>query len=736
MDSEMKLLERVKGDGGEAKVDEATLQALKSEMMDIKNQAEEGFWNRRRWFGDIRFCKWEGQSDDGRKHRDSNQGREPHPFEGASDARVRLADMIVQEHVAVEVAAAMRAHMTVNGLEITDAGWAAKIRTLLKWILRVQMGRQYRKELEKLAQWMEGDTPAAALMGVYWVEETGLESKSMDLEQFVITTATMVGGDPAALDEDLMADVTDMVLNENREEEAIAVVQLVLSVRKGRARSILSSWRGGEMAEFPQPYQKPGRIVVKAHRFFDDAFINTNTMDIQSASRVFIREWLTGAEVKSRVLTHGYSETFVDKVLGHQDDGAQSYQGWSAFPETYNRDLADGSTEQIQLTTEQDFKGLFEIITPYWKAVNDDGVMGVFWTTIHGDVDEAAIPRQLLDYPHGDYPFVEFSREQLSNRLLETRSVPELTMTDQESEKRHHDIVSDHASLSIPPVFVPANRPQVQLLIGPLRQIRRRRQTDYEWMKLPEFPQSSVLQQKEIRRRVDEYFGRQNPDVDQRLVILKTQDRVDRFLCGLADVMVMVVQLAQGFMPSEEIQRVVGGNGVPIARSREEIQGKFDMFLEFDARYLDPQYVLELAEALQKYVLPMDRRQTVQTDKVVQFVMQALNPQMADEVVISAEAADLEEVKDEDLNFVKIKAGIEPPMVEEGQNWGLRYQRLLDIMEQNPPAVMDMTPVSQEILQRRLQHLEFMMQQEENAQTGRVGAEPVLGDVAPEEEEI
>ena len=51
---------------------------------------------------DMRLCRWEGQTEDGKKHSDYRQDQDPAmPFEGASDVRVRLADKLINELVAV-----------------------------------------------------------------------------------------------------------------------------------------------------------------------------------------------------------------------------------------------------------------------------------------------------------------------------------------------------------------------------------------------------------------------------------------------------------------------------------------------------------------------------------------------------------------------------------------------------------------------------------------------------------
>ncbi|SVD96765.1 uncharacterized protein METZ01_LOCUS449619, partial [marine metagenome] len=83
-------------------------------------------------------------------------------------------------------------------------------------------------------------------------------------------------------------------------------------------------------------------------------------------------------------------------------------------------------------------------------------------------------------------------------------------------------------------------------------------------------------------------------------------------------------------------------------------------------------------------------------------------------------------VKDEQANFAAIAAGVEPPMLEEGQNHGLRLQVLGEIAQKNPRAVERLSDDAKSIWQARIQHLNHMVQQEQNKQIGRKGAAPAL----------
>jgi len=304
-------------------------------------------------------------------------------------------------------------------------------------------------------------------------------------------------------------------------------------------------------------------------------------------------------------------------------------------------------------------------------------------------------------------------------------------VTDQNTQKLLHDSRNDHTQLAtIPPVRVP-KRSRARFVLGPLEQVEERRPGEVGFMDPPQYPQSNDVHQKQVERRVDRYFGRLTENVPRVLAELMTTDMVETFLDNVSDAWGMTLQLCQQYMPEEKIRRIVGGNGVDVPRTRQEIQGRFDTTLAYDIRDLDVGYVERIAKAISGLIAPMDRQSTIMYDKVVHRLMQALDPNLAEDTLQPVEAANVNEIKDEELNFTKISAGIEPPMVPVGQNYALRLQVIMGIVQKNPQALQALTPMSKEILSRRVKHLQFMVQQQQNANIGRVGAEPATGMQGP-----
>jgi len=710
-------IEETENDGAPQEIGEELLTELKNEIKDMARADDLDAAGRRTDSEDTRYCYWEGQSKDGRKHAEDMAGKEPFPFEGASDIRIRLADMIINERVMVLMQAVKRMTLQVTGMEISDMPKARKIETILKWLIKNMLGSKWRRELKRLFQYQEGDSPAGAVMQIYWDRQTGMEMQPVTIEML---TQWMMKTMQGRISEEDVVGFVDLLKNPMQEEQAQNIlVMFAPHLTLKRAKQIVKELRETGEAQMPVPYVKINKPDIRALRLFRDIYFPKDTTDFQRARMIAIPEWLSEAELKERIVTQGYDEDFVDKALGHA--------GKSAFAaENEVQRVTSDSTSAAGTDIEANAKR-YEIITIYRRAVTDDNVMSVRVCVLHNEVDVLAKPEEPLLYKHGEYPGVFFGRETLTDCLLDSRGVAELAVTEQSMQKVMADAGNDSAQLNtVPPIFTPHNRPQAALVIGPLAQIKRRKTTDYETMKVGEYPRAARDMLAESRRRVDEYFGRISELVSPQLNVLHMQDMVDDALTNLKEVVMQMWQLILQYMDDETLQRIVGGSGLEIDRSREEIQGKFDLAFEFDVRELDAEFLFKLAESMSRMILPMDTRATVQREKLVHALFHMINPTLAEATLQPVEAVDQKEIAEEEINFTKIAAGIEPQF-SEAQNHQLRLQVLQGILKRNPAALEKMDEVSKEILSARVKHLQFQLQQQQNAMIGRQGASPALG---------
>src|SRR4029077_19291858 len=97
-------------------------------------------------------------------------------------------------------------------------------------------------------------------------------------------------------------------------------------------------------------------------------------------------------------------------------------------------------------------------------------------------------------------------------------------------------------------------------------------------------------------------------------------------------------------------------------------------------------------------------------------------------VIRDQESATNAEIEDEQVQFSKLFSGTEPEMKQGGQNYGLRLQVLQTIMQRNPnvQARYSRDEIFKTMMDARMKHFQFQVQQRENAMIGRVGAAPGL----------
>lgn len=713
------VIDIVAGDGGKAPVLPEELEMFKGELRHIVDDAAAEIWGRRFESENTRYNRWDGQSADGKKHQDAMDGEKVFPFEGASDARLRIADMVVNERVFILLAAAWRATSLVNvkGMESQDDKFANRMQTLLKYVLKSLMGAQYRFELLRLANYVMGDSPGAGVMGVYWQQEWALKMETVTLESLAKQLIEL-----GATPEDLTS-LLEGLKDPTREDVMVQVLQSIAPyLSDKRAKQVVRDLRENDTAEYPMPYVKLNQPALCAHRLCEDIFFPRNTRDLKRSRYIFVREWVTAAELRERQISHEYKKEFVEAVL-------ETQEGYSFVEEWLQQYAVTGDTSlaAVSYYGRHQHEGEYELLTIYYKASNDDNIPGIYYTTFNGGVDLPATDRELCDYPHGSYPHTWFAREVLTSRLWDSRGIPEILMTEQSAMKFLHDSFCDNAQIaSMPPIKVPARRSEIQLVIKPLGQIKEQRPGEINWMTPPQYPNANQTQQAEIWKRINLYFGRASEEVPQMLTQLHMQHDVDNFLTCLKDVLMQLMQLCQAYMTPEELGRITGTDGTQLIQSREEIEGKFDLEISFSVDALDMETLMMKFKLITDYLLKTDTLSTIQRDRLVAWMFSAIDANLAEATMIPPQAANKKEEEDETLNFMKIMDGVEPPMVEEGQNFGLRLQTLMGIVQKNPEMPQKLSPLSKQMLEARIKHLQMQVQQGENAVIGRTGARPVL----------
>jgi len=543
---------------------------------------------------------------------------------------------------------------------------------------------------------------------------------------------TAAGRDP---DEMVAQGIVDL-LNDPLQEEALGgVIQtLAPTLNAARARKAARELILQGETTLPLPYLAKEGPEILPLRIYQDVFVPPNTLKIHAAMpRVtYLRFWLQEYEVRERAARESWNPDFTAELLGDEEGGRRETGGAGGGPRGHEgrsgfEDL-NTSTPVTDFYGEADRRrGLWELIVALYPATNADGVVTLVTQAFSAFCDAPATGPKPYTRSHGKYPIVWFTREDLTERLMDTRGVPEVTGTDQKSYKLHRDTFEDHTQVAtLPPIRRPPNRPNFTIDFEPMGSIESTPSNPTEFMRPPEYPRAADAYLKRLDAWVARYHGRAHPEVPEVVTQIRQQDRIDGFLGNVGRVVKLAVQLCQQKMPTRMLMRIAGGNGLPIARSRQEIAGSFDLIMAFDVRDLDWEKLVAKGKMMIEYVKVMDTRARVQWDGVSARMMQAIDPSWADEFVMPAERADEREVMEEKAALAQMLNGIRPEMPEGGINAQLRLETLMGELEPrraNPQAFAPMTQAAMLLIGERVKYLRFQVQQGENAVTGRLGVD-------------
>jgi hypothetical protein len=661
----------------------------------------------RNW--NTRYCVWPGQSEDGRKHAGA-MGRQPWPWDGAADTRVRLADNIIRDHCAILTNAFFKSRVQIQPVESMDIDKRTAAEAVLKWLLFQHCLDDLRREVRLAAEFRE--TYGLAIMAVDWQQTTRTEIKRFTIEEAQMMVQESQDPNLAAL--------LEIVMDPLQEETAAELLGQVVP-ELGKVSKVRALRDKGEV-EWESPYIFESKPVWTALEAWEDVIFPIQTFSLQRAAFVARRELLNEVELRERAAVEGWDDEWVEEAVKHK-----------------------GQLKRIHLNLHRTDQFLFEQLRDLieiWHVFRKENdpktdAIRVTRSVISYHIPDKAAVHELLPYAHGMYPFVEMPRERSTRPLLESRGIPELVQTAQEEIKIQRDYRADRASISIlPPVRVPANRGKFDLVLGPGVQVPERRPGEIGWMDPPRPDAGSIEVENATRFDVNNYFGRMADGVPPQMSMIHTQEMIDSYLLDMKLCVIQTMALAQQYMTPEEVSRVTGNASLAFSASPQDIRGRFDITAEFDARLLDNEALGAKLKYLSEILVPMDSFGVIDRAGLVKYMFQAVDPNMASMLVQDIGAATQQEIEDEQGAFAKIAAGTEPPMKEGGQNAQVRLQTLQQIIQSNPAVSQryQQDEIFRRMLDARMQAFSFQLQQSQNAVIGRVGAQPALQQMAQEQQ--
>ena len=656
------------------------------------------FLDRRQEDFDQRFQIWPGKSRDNRKHARGGGG-EPFPWEGASDLSCNLIDDVIRSHVGMLMSVMKRANLVATPVESSDVERAAVVQNFMKWVVHVKMEnmlREYERGFNHLLE------KGIMVHYVYWEQQDQRVLETIDLQEISAK----------------MPELAEMLLDEANDETLKELLSVQYDVSSKKAGSILKDLRADGTATVPVTTTIHNRPAMRALACDEEIYWPSWTMDPQDAPYVFLSVHYTAEQLRGKVATDGWNEDWVEHVIettkGREPSDEVNYSRERHRTANIDRDGGDDDT--------------IRCIYAFQRLIDEDGVSGIYCTVFHPDVTETHevskpwAKHELLPYRHGNYPFVVTKLEEWSKRLYETRSYPEIGKSWEQQLKAEMDAAVDRLSLStLPPLEHPVGRAPSRW--GPGVKVPYRTPGEYRYADTPRYDGSSVEMRENIRRMAFEYFGRNYTGVDPQDVANKQQSLVDKSFSHVKQVMDQVWSLYQQYGSDVEYYRVIGVNDVQ--RFDKGAAGeRFDFYLQFDVGLLDGAQIVERVKAISEMVGALDKNGVVDTEKLLGMVVEQTLPGAADKIIQPKETGIARAVEEERATIAELVAGV-PPNVKPNDAHQVKLQIFQQWMSQ--PDIQEKI-AADEALQSRVQNYfqqrNFQMQQIQNAQIGRTGANP------------
>lgn len=697
------------------RVDKEYLGQLREDFQWCVQRRDVSVFRRQRKNYDTRYCIWPGQSDDGRKW-----GKDPFPWPGAADSRVPLVDLYINQDVAFLMMLWRRNRTIVSGTEVNDSDYANRLTQVLRWMKYTQMTEAPR-EMRLLANYF--CERGAGVLFTCWDKRTQLGYDELDLETLQglaqdIYGAAQNGMEPGERELRIM-ELPAMILDPSREKQsAEALASIYEDVSAPRLLKVVRELRANGHSRFPRPYLIRNRPALTALAPNEDVFIDPEATEFQTASGIHRRELLTESQLRERERSHEWDHEFIELML-------QKARG--QVTSDFDGNLFQRRTARTGTGVKSPDR-LFEVIHSYRRLADDDGVPGIYYTVFspHLVVDETYALHTLLDYDHGEYPGVFYSREVRSRLLDDSRGIGEIGYTWQQQIKTEWDSRIDRAAIAtLPPYYYPEGQPPDAW--GPGVGVPTSRPEEYGFMQTPKFDLGSKEVQETVRHFADEYFGRSTEELKQVGNSVLRQDLGDLWMGYNAQADTQSLQLCQQYMPDDFYFRIVGSaKGKPIHATREEIQGQFDVSINYNVADLDDAKVKEKMGLIET-ALQLDTTGRVDRDEALTVAFELVDPNLGERLLRDPQEASQAEIDDEDSAFAKMWAGIPVDVKPSGQAYRLRMQRLQNVLQVNKAAQQRYMSDEQfrELIDRRMKQFQFQIAQHEvNPMVGKIGDTP------------
>src|SRR5438132_3403632 len=706
--------------------DEPDLSVLKRALEDLQGDASNYFQRNEqawKWWHSI----WENQNVDGRKWpEDENVETDSiWPWRGCSDVRVGTIAKVMNWYSTVANHVLHNMKLQAKSTRPFNAQRQSEQATILmNWLVFTHMKEEVLLEWPLACEWRNGF--GSSVIETVWETERRIdyvEISMMALQQF----ANMQNGQNRMLDyfQSAISDPT-------QETELITFVQMMSPIiDRDKAREIIKDLRELRTAQIPVPYTYVSKPRFTALRTMVDVQFPVYVDNLQKSPWINRIERVTVTELTDRIdmPEYGYDEDFVEEVISHR--------GYATRPVWANRiALQRGLIGPTNIAYyHDDFDNQIELNHFYRKCL-DGGVPTLYETTFHPDCDAWA-KHGPYGYKHGKMPYDACRFEKHERPILTSRGIPEIAYTQEIEIKHQRDARINLSDLETRPPMLADQRDVIRFTANfePGVIMPYSRGTNPSWWPTPKNENRSIEIENATLRDLYERFPLFG-EVDPVLKQLYLQEYANDLLMEFSRPIDQAFQLAQEFLPDDEVTRVVGQLSRPFKLSRQDIQGQFEFTMTVDMRELDKDFRKDKREAIMQ-LIPLDNQGAVDHTDLIRHFMEGMDLTLADTSIRKPGPSSEKEIKDEKeaiRGIIGSGADVELP---EGVNHQLRLQigqQYLQQLLQTNPVVQKKIQENQDILkvlQNRMTFHQRQLAQRENAQIGRMQVSETFSGKAP-----
>ncbi len=582
--------------------------------------------------------------------------------------------------------------------ESSDVDRSTEVSVFLRW-LRDNGIPNFQQEMELSGYY--GDETGLMVTYCGWRAKKQSYLKLFDIDQIAET----------------LPELAEIWMDEDRVDEAMELFNSVegWELNEARVRKALRQLRKSGVAEIPVTVKENSEADVRTLMPDADVILPAYTVNYQDAPRIHIRMLMSAQELLNRVSSEGWDEEWANYVIENHRGIDQSKFYNPNSVQSYRR------IGRIARITNERARDTIEVALTFERLIDDsDNAEGIYLTVWCPEMTEQVgtpnVAKRVLLSGRKNYPVV-ITKTSLGKTLYDGITLPELLRAPQKNQKTLRDSYMDESGWSISPtIWAPAGVDASGMGPGAVISGPTGRKPEYI-----DRPSSFAPNLNLEKLLVDEANQIAGQDPNDPLSVQLQQHNIGQYLSHVQNVLKMTYETWKLDGPEELFLRVTG-NPEPVQFTKKEDEGEMDITVSFNSTYDDPEKVEKMLAGLYQ-VLQNDQGGRVNSEAITDMALSALDPTLADLVLMPTEQGSAKIVNETTNDIAKMAAGIP---VGAPQNAGQARLQIVQDYKQSQTGAMELQskPQFQFLLAEYEKQLTFQLQQLQNAEIGKVGAQP------------